>query len=228
MQKFKRTMMMPAFTMGASLAMLVLMMTVMLPPLLSAFESRGTDVPLITKIAMAIINAVESNMLFIGAAIVIIGVIVAIVRRIPSTQYALHMMITRIPIVEDLCAFRAGPARVVDHVAAVAMDGDSDVDDSAAACSRNQVQRYVGPVVDVDGDRLEGLAAGLGCALDDDRVAHIPAIVSNGKARCSEVAIEFVGIAGLDCVDGSEDVALCEYAPPIGVGANRKVAESRR
>ena len=34
LQKFKRTMMMPALTMGASLGMLILMMTVMLPPLL--------------------------------------------------------------------------------------------------------------------------------------------------------------------------------------------------
>ena len=105
-QKFKRTMMMPAFTMGASLAMLVLMMTVMLPPLLSAFESRGTDVPLITKIAMAIINAVETNLLFIGAAILFAAVTMAIVRRIPTTQYALHMMITRLPIVGDLIVTR--------------------------------------------------------------------------------------------------------------------------
>ncbi len=106
MQRFKRTMMMPAFTMGASLAMLVLMMTVMLPPLLSAFESRGTDVPLITKIAMAIINAFESNMLFIGAAIVIFVLTVAIVRRIPRTQYALHLMIMRLPIFGDLIVTR--------------------------------------------------------------------------------------------------------------------------
>ena len=105
-QKFKRTMMMPAFTMGASLAMLVLMMTVMLPPLLSAFESRGTEVPLITRIAMAIINAVESNILFIGAAILFIGVTIAIVRRIPRTQYALHLMITRLPIVGSLIVTR--------------------------------------------------------------------------------------------------------------------------
>ena len=101
-QRFKRTMMMPAFTMGASIAMLVLMMTVMLPPLLGAFESRGTDVPLITQIAMTIINTIESNMIYIGIAIVVTGVTVAVVRRIPSTQYALHVMITRLPVVGGL------------------------------------------------------------------------------------------------------------------------------
>ena len=101
-QKFKRTMMMPAFTMGASLAMLVLMMTVMLPPLLSAFENRGTDVPLITQIAMAGINAFSDNLIYIGAAILIIGVTMTIVRRIPTTKYALHVLITRLPIAGGL------------------------------------------------------------------------------------------------------------------------------
>ena len=102
MQKFKRTMMMPAFTMGASIAMLVLMMTVMMPPLLSAFESRGTDVPLMTKIAMALISAFRNNLIYIGAAIVIFGVATAVVRRIPRTRYALHLSMTHLPILGDL------------------------------------------------------------------------------------------------------------------------------
>ena len=106
MQKFKRTMMMPAFTMGASLAMLVLMMTVMLPPLLSAFESRGTEVPLITQIAMAIISAFSDNLIYIGAAIVTFGVVIAVVRRIPTTRYALHLLITRVPIGGNLVVTR--------------------------------------------------------------------------------------------------------------------------
>lgn len=44
-QRFKRTMMMPLFTMGASAAMLILMMTVMLPPLLDSFDELGADTP---------------------------------------------------------------------------------------------------------------------------------------------------------------------------------------
>ena len=101
-QKFKRTMMMPAFTMGASIAMLVLMMTVMLPPLLEAFESRGTDVPLITQIAMAIVGGIQDNLIYIGSAILIFGVTIAAVRRIPSTKYALHLMMTRLPVFGEL------------------------------------------------------------------------------------------------------------------------------
>jgi type IV pilus assembly protein PilC len=51
-QKAKRTMMMPMFTIGASAVMLVLMLTVLMPPLINTFERMGNDIPLITRIAM--------------------------------------------------------------------------------------------------------------------------------------------------------------------------------
>ena len=105
-QRFKRTMMMPAFTMGASMAMLVLMMTVMLPPLLEAFESRGTEVPLITRIAMGIINVFKDNLIYIGGAVLAAGVAVSVVRSIPSARYTLHLWMTRVPIFGDLIVTR--------------------------------------------------------------------------------------------------------------------------
>lgn len=101
-QKFKSTLMMPAFTMGASLAMLVLMMTVMLPPLLGAFESRGTEVPIITRIAMAAIGGVSNNLLNIGVGILAIVVTFLTVRHFPRSRFVLHVMMTRLPIVGGL------------------------------------------------------------------------------------------------------------------------------
>ncbi len=73
-EKFKRTMMMPVLTMGASVAMLILMMTVMLPPLLKAFESRGTDIPLITRLATAVVGGLQSNLLYIAFGILALGI----------------------------------------------------------------------------------------------------------------------------------------------------------
>jgi len=101
-QKFKRTLMMPMFTMGASISMLVLMMTVMLPPLLDAFQSRGASVPLITKIAMASIGAVNDNLLKIVVAIVLFGAIYWGLRRIPAAHLWLHRAQTRLPIFGSL------------------------------------------------------------------------------------------------------------------------------
>ena len=106
LQKFKRTMMMPALTMGASLGMLILMMTVMLPPLLEAFSSRGTEIPLITRIASAVVGALSDNLLFIGAGIVAAFVIYLFVRKFPRSQYAMHRVVGRIPIFGSLIITR--------------------------------------------------------------------------------------------------------------------------
>ena len=102
MQRFKRTMMMPAFTMGASVAMLVLMMTVMLPPLLAAFESRGTDIPLVTRIATTIISGIQDYMVHILGTIFVLVLGFAILRHFPKTRYGLHVFMTRLPILGSL------------------------------------------------------------------------------------------------------------------------------
>ncbi|MEE8465927.1 MAG: type II secretion system F family protein, partial [Dehalococcoidia bacterium] len=105
-QRFKRTMMMPAFTMGASLAMLVLMMTVMLPPLLEAFSSRGSEIPLITRIASAVVGALSDNLLYIGLGIVAVFVLYLLVRKFPRSQYVLHRVMNRLPIFGSLIVTR--------------------------------------------------------------------------------------------------------------------------
>jgi len=105
-QKFKATMMMPAFTMGASIAMLVLMMTVMLPPLLGAFESRGTEIPLITRIASAAIGGISDNLLNIGMGIVAIGVFFLMVRHFQRSKYVLHVVMTRLPVLGGLLVIK--------------------------------------------------------------------------------------------------------------------------
>ena len=101
-QKFKRTLMMPLFTMSASVLMLILMMTVMLPPLLDAFSSRGADVPLITKIAMAIVGGVSGNLLWIAISLAVIGVLYWALRRVSAVLLWMHLAQTRLPIFGSL------------------------------------------------------------------------------------------------------------------------------
>lgn len=105
-QKFKRTLMMPLFTMGASVAMLVLMMTVMLPPLLDAFSSRGASVPLITQIAMAIVGGISGNLLSIVIALLVTGGLYWALRRIPAVFIRMHRAQTRLPIFGSLIVAR--------------------------------------------------------------------------------------------------------------------------
>ena len=101
-QRFKRTLMMPLFTMSASVGMLVLMMTVMLPPLLDAFSSRGASVPLITQIAMVIVEAISGNLLFIVIGMVVIGIAYWALRRAPAVFFWMHLAQTRLPILGSL------------------------------------------------------------------------------------------------------------------------------
>jgi len=101
-QRFKRTMMMPLFTMGASVAMLVLMMTVMLPPLLKSFEDLDADTPLITAIAMGAVGFISTNLLIIAVALVFIIVVYSVARRIPTIHYRMHLAQTQAPIMGSL------------------------------------------------------------------------------------------------------------------------------
>ena len=101
-QRFKRTMMMPLFTMGASVAMLVLMMTVMLPPLLKSFEDLDADTPLITAIAMGVVGFISANLLIIAVAFVLILVAYSVARRIPTIHYRMHLAQTQAPIMGSL------------------------------------------------------------------------------------------------------------------------------
>jgi type II secretory pathway component PulF len=100
--KAKRTMMMPMFTIGASVVMLVLMLTVLMPPLLGTFERMGNDIPLITRIAMGLIGGITHNMPTIGGVVVAIIVFFILTKRIASLQYASHQLQIRAPLLGPL------------------------------------------------------------------------------------------------------------------------------
>jgi type II secretory pathway component PulF len=94
----KRTMMMPMFTIGASAVMLVLMLTVLMPPLLSTFERMGNDIPLITKIAMGLIGGITGNMktiMFVGLGL---AIFLAISRKVEKLRYWVNMVQVRAPL----------------------------------------------------------------------------------------------------------------------------------
>ena len=100
--KAKHTMMMPMFTIGASAVMLVLMLTVLLPPLLTTFERMGNDIPLITRIAMGMIGGVTNNMKTIAGAVLLLVVLIAVTKRVESLRYASHLVQVRAPLLGPL------------------------------------------------------------------------------------------------------------------------------
>ena len=114
-QRAKRTLMMPAFTMAASGLMLVLMLTVLLPPLLETFEDLGSDVPMITLIAIGMVDLLTGNMLLIAVGLVAgVGTLWLLLRN-PSTKYAIHVAETKMPILGPLVVAKelAGFSRTI-------------------------------------------------------------------------------------------------------------------
>ncbi len=126
-QRAKRTLMMPAFTMAASGLMLIGMLTIMLPPLLETFESMGSDIPLITRIAISLVDLLTGNVFSLIAGIGILVAIMWLILRYPSSKYALHSAMTRSPIVgplivaKELAGFSRTIAMLVGSGVALAM-----------------------------------------------------------------------------------------------------------
>ena len=64
-----KTLMYPMAIMGLSVMVLVVLLTVAMPPLLAVFERMDTEIPLMTRIALDSVRAIREN--FLTAAIVI-------------------------------------------------------------------------------------------------------------------------------------------------------------
>lgn len=105
-QKAKRTMMMPLFTIGASGIMLVLMLTVLLPPLLSTFERMGADMPLITRLAVGMINWVRSDLTTILGGLFVLAVAFGVLRRIPSMRHRMDIGKAHLPLLGPIIIAR--------------------------------------------------------------------------------------------------------------------------
>lgn len=102
MRRAKQTLLMPAFTMSASVVMLILMMTVLLPPLLETFEDMDSEIPAVTKAAIASVSIVKSNLI---AIILAVGVTIAtfwFLGRVPAAKYWMHGVQLRLPLIGPL------------------------------------------------------------------------------------------------------------------------------
>ena len=102
MRRAKQTLLMPAFTMSASLIMLVLMMTVLLPPLLETFEDMDSEIPGVTKAAIASVSIVKGNLI---AIILGVGALIAVfwsLGRVPVAKAWMHRLQLRLPLIGPL------------------------------------------------------------------------------------------------------------------------------
>lgn len=101
-QTVKRTMMMPMFTIGASAVMLILMLTVLMPPLLATFERMGNDIPLITRIAMGSMGAITGNIKAVGIGIGALIALILISKKVEALNRGKHVILVHVPILGQM------------------------------------------------------------------------------------------------------------------------------
>ena len=94
--------MMPMFTIGAAAVMLLLMLTVLMPPLLKTFERMGNEIPLITRIAMGTMSLATENLKTARIVIVAVFILLLLAKRVKSKKYGLNLLQIKTPILGQL------------------------------------------------------------------------------------------------------------------------------
>ena len=89
----------PAVLVGLSIGLIVILMTYVIPRFMEFFAGFGTDLPLVTKVVIAIATFMKSNILFLAAGAVGLGWLTARWRRTDSGQRTFDGLLLRIPIV---------------------------------------------------------------------------------------------------------------------------------
>ena len=101
-QKAIRTLMMPMVNLAAAAIMLVIMMTVVLPPIFETFAGMDANIPFLMRIAMTVSNGLTDNGVEVFLGLVVGGVAFGLVRRIPSVRYSLDRAKARAPVLGTL------------------------------------------------------------------------------------------------------------------------------
>lgn len=97
--KAVRTLMYPMAIMGLSMVTLAVLMTVALPPLLKVFEKMDTEIPLMTRVVIAVVGGASKYYAQIGIVLFAVLIIFAIIRSVEKSRYAMDRMMIRAPMI---------------------------------------------------------------------------------------------------------------------------------
>ncbi len=101
-QKAIRTMMYPMAIMGLSFVTLGVLMVVALPPLLKVFDQMGTEIPALTRWAVAMVGGFKNNLPYIMLGIVGSGFLYWLARQLPSVREWMDEAQLQLPLVGRL------------------------------------------------------------------------------------------------------------------------------
>jgi type IV pilus assembly protein PilC len=97
-QKLLRAMLYPMAIMGLSLITLAVLMTVALPPLLEVFKQMGSDLPLMTRLALALFGGLKANIFAVLGSVLGTGVLLLALQQVPAVRFRLDKAKVRAPL----------------------------------------------------------------------------------------------------------------------------------
>lgn len=98
-QKIQRAMAYPVFVMLMAVAVSVLLITVALPPLVSLFDSLGTELPWTTRLLMSTTGFMLDNGLYIIIVIFAVITLTAGLLRLPPVKLEKDRLLLRLPLI---------------------------------------------------------------------------------------------------------------------------------
>lgn len=101
-KRIRHAVMYPVLVVGLAIGVGALMVTTVLPPMINLFKSLGTNLPLITRLVVAIASFVISNKFYILAAMVGLPIMVAGYMRLPSGRYNIDNLLLHIPLIGQI------------------------------------------------------------------------------------------------------------------------------
>ncbi|MBI4340328.1 MAG: type II secretion system F family protein [Chloroflexi bacterium] len=101
-QKAVRTLMYPLAIIGLAVVTVVILMLFALPPMLKVFERMGDELPLVTRITLAMFNGIQDHFLEMTLGTLAFVVMVSLLRRITGVRYWMDLARTRLPLLGGL------------------------------------------------------------------------------------------------------------------------------
>lgn len=100
--KIKQAMMYPAVVFCLAIAVAAIMLTVLLPPLVSMFSSLGGQLPLPTRILLGIMTFLQHYGVFLLVGVIALGLLGYFYGRTPTGRYNRDKVMLRVPLIGRL------------------------------------------------------------------------------------------------------------------------------
>ena len=101
-KKLGRAMIYPVMILLMAIAVVMLLITVALPPMVDMFDSLDADLPVTTRILIGVVNFVSANKLLLLLAGGALGALAVICSRRPETRLTLDRLLLRIPVIGSI------------------------------------------------------------------------------------------------------------------------------